>query len=121
MRERGQWKSVQITVSIKSLKEAKNRGFNPSLRYFLFTFIKSSLAHRVRRRAYFESLWSNFWGFLFHLTNFERILGSKKGYVHGTCCPKSRIGLHKASLGPPILVGQARHPVFNRPMTNPCG
>ena len=37
----------------------------------------------------------------FHLKNFERILGSKIGYAHGTHCPKSWIGLCKAGLANP--------------------
>ena len=34
----------------------------------------------------------------FHLSNFVRILGSKIGYAHGNQCPKSWLGLCKASL-----------------------
>ena len=47
--------------------------------------------------------------------NFKRILGFKIGCMLGTCCPKSRISLYKASLAHPISIGRARKPIFNSP------
>lgn len=58
--------------------------------------IKTSLAHRVSE--YSASCLQNFGNFHFYLSNFERVLGSKKGYAHGTHCPNSWIGMCKASL-----------------------
>ena len=58
----------------------------------------------------FWKLGENFGISFFHLSNFDKILGSKlEYYVHGTHCPNSWIGLCKASFGPPILVGRARN------------
>ena len=57
--------------------------------------MKNSLVHRVLKPLLNVGTSS------FHLSNFERILGSKIGYVHVTCCPKSRISLCKASLAHP--------------------
>ena len=41
----------------------------------------------------------------FLFSSFERILGPKIGMVVGVHCLKSRIGVCKASLGHPILLG----------------
>ena len=50
----------------------------------------------------------------FHLSNVERILRSKKGYVHGTHIPNPGFAFTRL-VGPPILVRQARKLVFNNP------
>jgi hypothetical protein len=47
------------------------------------------------------NLGETFGTFSLCLFNFERILGSNIGDVHGTCCSKSRIDLRKASLAHP--------------------
>ena len=59
-------------------------------------------------------LGANFGTFSFHLSNFERILGSRNGFVHGTHCPKS-ISAYAKLAWPPILVGQARKLVLDCP------
>ena len=40
-----------------------------------------------------------------HLSDFEKFLGSKIVYVHGAYCPKSQIGICKASLAQPCHFG----------------
>ena len=37
----------------------------------------------------------------FHISNFERVVGSEKVYVHGTRCPKCLIDLCKVGLAHP--------------------
>jgi hypothetical protein len=89
-----------------SLKDGWNCGFESFFEKTFYEELISSLCIKV----YFES-----WVKLFHLSNVGIILGSKIGYLHGKCCPKSWIVLWNANLGSPILVGQARKLVFNSP------
>ena len=82
--------------------------------------LRENFLLRVRQLIVFQSLFwklgAIFGASSFHLSNFERIIKSKKGYAHGTHCLKSRIGLYmQVQLGPPILVEQARKMDFNSP------
>ena len=103
---------LTIKLFVKSSKEGQNCGLNPSLKK---PSIKSSLARCVLEPIL--KVRCNYETSSFHISNYERILGSKIRYAHGTHCPKSHIGLCKASLGPPILEGQAKKTVFNSPTT----
>ena len=49
----------------------------------------------------FRKLGETFEIFFFYLLKFEKNLESKIGCVHGAHCPKSRIGMCKASLSHP--------------------
>ena len=75
---------IALELSIKSLKEGSNRGFDPSLRKL---FIKSFLARCMLEPIL--KIGANFDPSSSHLSNFEIILGSKIRHVHGTCHPRS--------------------------------
>ena len=61
-------------------REKLCRGFDPSLRKL------STKELGIPRivKPIFESWGEIFGTFFFHFSNFERILGSKRGYAHGT-------------------------------------
>jgi hypothetical protein len=79
------WEHNRVICKDPQRKRDKNREFDPSM--------KSLLAYRVW--SLFWKLGENFGSSSAHLSNFERILG------YGTCCPKSKINLCKASLAHP--------------------
>ena len=73
-----------LELSVKSLKERRDRGFYPSVTKLS---IKIALPHCTLEPDL--KVGRNFGTSSFHLLNFEDILGSKTRCVHGSCCPKS--------------------------------
>ena len=79
----------RIELFVKSLREWWNYGFDHSL-------TKLSMYRSLFWRLG-ETLGTSF----LHPSYFERILGCKIGYAHGTQCPKPMIGLRNTSLAHP--------------------
>ena len=84
-----------LKLSMKSLKDGQNCGFDHSLRKFSI----KSLSICCVLRLILKVGW-NFGGIFFFTSQFlkKHKLRSIIGYAHGTRCPKSKIGQSKTTL-----------------------
>ena len=95
-------------LSTKSLKSGRNRGFDPSLKKLSI----ESLLTRCVSEPTLKVGWK-FWDTLFAPLKLWEKNGIKNRICTWDRCPKSHIGLCRASFNLPILVGQAGKPVMN--------
>ena len=86
-----------LELSVKSLKEGQNLGFDPCLRKLS---MRASLGRHVREPTLKVGI-KKFEGSSFHLSKPQRILRSKLRYAHGTRCPKSCLDPCKTSSAHP--------------------
>ena len=87
----------RMQSSIRFL-EGRYRGFDPCLREVsIKSLLGCYILEHVLDKSWVEHLGSTF----FHLEQFERSLGSKIEFVHGTRYPKFRIILCKGGLAQP--------------------